>query len=146
MSTEDQWPIETWTYAGERYLATGVRHLYYDVHGESMYFAKAPSYAHVGAQYAVEVQRGDEGSVSARIKGARHVGMALDPDARAKWLAEHNAAKAEKAADSLGKKQVKENGEIGDMTLRQVRHMLLTRRGIQQRAALLAVVMAYISP
>lgn len=128
---------QSWIFAGRREKAKGgLFYVWINHHGEEVSYGKVKGTV-VGGRY--DVMTNAEGS---KVSGTP-VYQGKSDDARtARWELEDRAAYT---ADQLRKREAKAKGEdhIGELTLSEVRDMLVTRFGMP-RTALLAQVLRYI--
>lgn len=139
---DEVWVDETWTYAGLRFQRRGVKPLHAwmtpNEEGEQLWSAGADV---IGGSYLVETTNGGQ---RARIKGARYVGTAeVDELTVARWRLEHRTARTVVEAERAEKRQAKENGDVGDLTLRELRAQM-HKSLPHQRAGILASVLEYL--
>lgn len=137
---------ERWAYAGRCILTgrkTGHEFVTEGGSGESFYFAKAPKNPVVGGVYTVEVERHEDGVTVVGLTQSFWTGEYVEDYKRDKWRADDRQAAAELDHDKAARAAAKDNGDLGDLTLRQVRDMLRTAIGTR-RVSLLAVVLRYL--
>lgn len=144
-STNDEWQNVEWTYCGRRMNSGKLSHLWLDERGERAIFSKGGSV--IGGRYTLDVQRdGDE--LTARFGTLHFVGPYEDDDPDgaivAGWTLEHRAAQTENEAVRAEKRLARETtGQMGPLTLRQVRHQYQRSTPMAQ-AGIAAAVLAYL--
>lgn len=139
---EDIWLEEYWYYQGQR-LSTKdkIVHAWRTPGGDKVY-GGAPNRAVIGRRYLVEVK--SDGS-KARVDGAKFdndTPVHIDVDT---WRLRDREARAEYDSIAAAKRLATDNGDLGNVTLKDIKGRMLTLRNRQQRAALLAAIIAYVT-
>lgn len=137
-------PKETWTYMGHRRVNDTLYAAWKDANGKTLLYDKKRGDAIIGQQYELEVERDDESGISVYFRSKRFIGP-VEPEQVSEWRAEAAQAESADQYDRAEAKLIKENGDIGSLTLDDVRRMLRNRKGWKNRTTLLAVVQAYLS-
>lgn len=138
------WTADEWTYTGRRSTRSGKpAHLFLDAGAQPHSFAKVSASPVIGGIYLVEWLDNDDDTISARIQAARYLRM-TDDDRLAEWRLQDRAASTQLEADRARKRAAADNGEIGALTLADVRAMVSRLPTSAQRAGTIAAVLAYI--
>lgn len=140
--SDEPWQEEYWYYMGQSLGAKDkLIHLFRTPRGEKAYNG-APKSAVIGRQYLIEVE---PGGTRARIDGAKmtdHSNRHVDTDT---WRLRDREARAEYDSIAAAKRLATDNGDLGNVTLKDIKGRMLTLRNRQQRAALLAAIVSYIT-
>ena len=135
-----------YVYAGLREYNRGrYLHCYLDRSGELKAWKKAPMGTVIGGVYKIEADADNHGSVVPRT--SEYVGKSEDPEHLEhldQWKLESAAARAKQEAERLEARLKKENTNMGELTLGEVRAMMHNRLG-HQRQGIMAAVMNYMS-
>lgn len=124
-------------YRGGRFALT-----YLDENGEKRAWKKANLGGVIGGVYEVEIE-GDPSSVYSDT--SRYVSIAEGREEEiAKWRLLDRAARAEQEAIRAERRAKESNGDLGDLTLREIREIMRGQLG-HQRHGMLTAVSAYIS-
>jgi hypothetical protein len=132
---------ERWTYLGRVELKTGkVGHRWRDEGGVELAFAVLRGMT-IGGLYELEVTRGDDGAFESVKAAPLYIGRAdLDADAVARLRAEDQATMTHVEARRAHARDARENVDIGDMTLRQVRAMWMDAVAGREHAVMARVI------
>lgn len=131
-----------WIYAGRRYIKEKLWHYWLDHNDKRAMFDKAPAGPAIGGRYVVKAT---ENSSHAAPSQARFVGTVTPDDERLPgWRVEDRAASAALEADRFRKRAGRENGDIGDMTLGQLRAQM-RGKPMHLRTGTVAAVLAYLA-
>lgn len=131
----------SWIYLGRYAHPKGLGSRWLDHNDKPAWFAKGPKDAIVGGRYLVDCTA-DSGR--AVVRGARYEAKADVGDGQlAEWRLEDRRAYLEDEGRKAVARAKRDNGDIGALTLDQVRRLLLTAGGLR-RGALLAAVLGYI--
>jgi hypothetical protein len=141
------WTENEWVYLGRRFSA-GDKKLWFnfrDHEGETRLFSRPPSSPVVGGRYAIQNRRLPEGRCSARVQDAGYVGPVAEPDRVVEvWRLQDRAAATQLEALRARKRAAADNGEIGDLTLAEVRALVVRQATSTARAGMIAAVLNYI--
>jgi hypothetical protein len=141
------WTENEWVYIGRRFSA-GDKKLWFnfrDHDGETRLFAKAPTSPVIAGRYAVQNRKLPEGRCTARVQDARYVGPVAEPDHVVEvWRLQDPAAATQLEALRARKRAAADNGEIGDLTLADVRALVVHQATSTARAGMIAAVLNYI--
>lgn len=140
----DELTPQPWTYLGRRLvnLRGEVAFRWLDHTGNVRDYGGGKVHS-IGAVYEVRCRPTDDDGMVAAVKGHvqfLHDGEHSDSDL-AEWRALDQEAATAKAMASEEAKLKRDNGNLDDLTLAQVRHLLLNGRN---RSALLATVLKYL--
>ena len=135
---------ETWWYAGRRELKSRLAHAFTPLQDEGfLLYSKAPKSPVIGASYRVEVERSSD-HVTAKISSA--VLFLADTERHAdidQWRLEDRTAVALVEQYRAVKRMAQANGELGLLTLQDIR-VAYSKAPTVQRWGLVAAVLAYI--
>jgi hypothetical protein len=141
------WTENEWVYLGRRFSA-GDKKLWFnfrDHDGETRLFSRPPRSPVIGGRYAVQNRTLPEGRCSARVQDARYVGPVAEPDhAIELWRLTDRSAATQLEALRARKRAAADNGEIGNLTLADVRALVVRQATSTARAGMIAAVLNYI--
>lgn len=138
---EEQLEARPWTYTGRYGMTKGLGSQWIDHRGETVRFGRVPKGAVVGGRYLVRCLAD---SSSAVIIDAEYQGPTGEsPETVAQWRLDDKREYLHDEARKAVDRAKRENGDLGQLTLEQVRQQLLRAGGLR-RGALLAAVLGYI--
>lgn len=138
MAETGEWVEINLIYAGRRVAAGNkLKYLFHEDAGDRAVFDKAMSQPVVGGIYKVE-RNGD----SFRIRSGRYDGMSEDSRIQ-EWRLEDRAANLEIERHRAVRRALKEGNDFGDLTLKQVRGMMVGGLA-HHHYGMLAQVIAYL--
>jgi len=140
--TDTEWSTQRWIYAGRRWGGAKGKIFYAFVPEDGpftaedeLWYAGAPKHASVGTIYAVEATDGQ-----ARVRQAEFVGRCKDETLVESWRVRDRTAGVTQEAHRAAKRLQSQNGEIGGLTLEQLRGVLESQPKHVQDGTLVVVL------
>ena len=119
--TDEEWETRRFYYAGRRYTGSKILHVMSAVNDpdDVAAFKKGPPGLFIGGMYEVEIR-----TDSARIQSATWLSREPKSDRAPDWRLKDQAAGIEQERDRALRRMRKENADIGNLTLREIRTMI----------------------
>lgn len=139
---DDELVVQRWVYAGRRWVSTKGK-LYHaflneegpHTSGDERWYGGAPKHASVGSIYAVEAS-----DRQAKVRSAELVGRCRDEQLVGSWRAMDRSAGTAQEGVRAAKRLQSRNGEIGSLTLEQLRDVMESQPKHVQDGTLVVVL------
>lgn len=144
MSTSDPAPdepdLEVWTYIGRRFNGPQICHTFLDPQGEErMFTGKVMRHPAIGSRYTIKVTHRDDGRVTAGVESAKFLAQHFGPDDIMRWRTESASVETSYQQELATKRLARDNGDLSEMTLGDLRRMLSRQPAPIKRGTLAAV-------